>query len=130
MRLANARLCLDCDEVHEDARCPTCASESFAFITRWVTPERATPPRVPPQPPSETADTYRALLDPQARPRGAARRLLRGGAIGLAVLGAAGWWLRRRPDDMGGPETASRDTETQNAAATDPPVDGRPPMSR
>ena len=38
MRLVNARLCLDCEEVHEEQHCPICGSESFAFMTRWVTP--------------------------------------------------------------------------------------------
>ena len=31
MKLVVARLCLDCDEVHDEERCPTCASEVFAF---------------------------------------------------------------------------------------------------
>ena len=38
MRLMNARLCLDCEEVHDEQHCPICSSESFAFLTRWVTP--------------------------------------------------------------------------------------------
>ena len=29
-------MCLDCEEVHEQQRCPVCASEAFAFVTRWV----------------------------------------------------------------------------------------------
>ena len=36
MQLQSARLCLDCDEVHDAQQCPSCASETFAFITRWV----------------------------------------------------------------------------------------------
>ena len=32
MKLGVARLCLDCDEVHDEERCPTCASEVFAFL--------------------------------------------------------------------------------------------------
>ena len=38
MRLMNSRLCLDCEEVHDQQHCPICGSESFAFLTRWVTP--------------------------------------------------------------------------------------------
>ena len=38
MRLMNARLCLDCEEVHDEQHCPICGSESFAFLTRWVSP--------------------------------------------------------------------------------------------
>ena len=35
MRLAVARLCLDCEEVHERDKCPVCGSETFAFLKRW-----------------------------------------------------------------------------------------------
>ena len=36
MQLRNARVCLDCEELHEQQECPICASEAFAFVTRWV----------------------------------------------------------------------------------------------
>ncbi len=36
MQLRNARLCLDCEEVHEGEYCPVCTSKGFAFLTRWV----------------------------------------------------------------------------------------------
>ena len=29
-------MCLDCEELHEQQQCPVCASESFAFLTRWI----------------------------------------------------------------------------------------------
>ena len=29
MQLRTARLCLDCEEVHDEAQCPVCASETF-----------------------------------------------------------------------------------------------------
>jgi len=110
MRLPNARLCLDCDEVHDQARCPVCASESFAFIKRWIkTPEKRTPPQVPTNVPSETLDTYRALLDGGTEPRTAVQRLLRGGAVSLAVFGVAGWMfqrsLRKKDTKPSGPST-------------------------
>ena len=38
--LANARLCMDCDTVFEEARCPSCSSESFFPLSRWVRPAR------------------------------------------------------------------------------------------
>lgn len=101
MRLSNARLCLDCDEVHDEARCPVCASESFAFIKRWVTvsERRGRPGAASSAPQSkeraETVETYRALLSGNGESRMTAAQLLRGGALGLAVLGAAGWLLQR-----------------------------------
>src|SRR5262245_2401918 len=67
MQLRNARLCLDCEEVHESQQCPSCASESFVFITRWVpAPERRQKPRTGEPPPApETVETYRDLLTPR-----------------------------------------------------------------
>ena len=112
MRLSEARLCLDCDEVHADARCPVCASESFAFIKRWVTtpekrPRSASPPAGDEQA-AETLATYRALLAGVGEPRTGVSRLLRGGAVGLALLGAAGWIVQRNLRQTGsskGPES-------------------------
>ena len=98
MKLNNARLCLDCDEVHDEAHCPSCASESFAFIKRWVTtPEARARAAVENESRTERARGRR----PIARCSGAnhdpsmTRRLVRGGVVGLAVLGAAGWLLQR-----------------------------------
>ena len=39
--LQNARLCLDCDTVFEEARCPRCSSESYFPLSRWVRPAMA-----------------------------------------------------------------------------------------
>ncbi len=40
MKLRNARLCINCDEVYEAtglySRCPACASESFRLICEWI----------------------------------------------------------------------------------------------
>jgi RNA polymerase subunit RPABC4/transcription elongation factor Spt4 len=36
--LENARLCLDCDTVFEEAQCPRCSSESFFPLSRWIRP--------------------------------------------------------------------------------------------
>jgi hypothetical protein len=56
MQLREARLCLDCEELHTDPQCPICASESFAFLTRWVpAEERRLAARQPPRPPRESS---------------------------------------------------------------------------
>jgi hypothetical protein len=44
--LENARLCLDCDTVFDEPRCPSCDSESYFPLSRWVRPA-APPPRPP-----------------------------------------------------------------------------------
>jgi hypothetical protein len=95
MQLRNARLCLDCEEIHESQQCPICASETFVFITRWVpVPERRPTTRPPEPPPSpETLETYREMLG--VEDKNGQWRLLRRGAVGLALFGVAGWMWRR-----------------------------------
>ena len=36
MKLKDARLCLDCEEVYEGAQCPKCASGWNVYLRRWV----------------------------------------------------------------------------------------------
>ena len=36
--LQNARLCLDCDTVFDEPRCPSCSSVSYFPLSRWVRP--------------------------------------------------------------------------------------------
>jgi len=114
MQLHVARLCMDCEEVHDMQTCPVCGSESFAFISRWVpAPERRRRPR-PPEP-SPEVETYRELLSPaSARPRSGVTRWLRRGAVGAAAIAAVGWALQRnnsagspRPKPAGSEETES-----------------------
>ena len=40
MQLRTARLCLDCEEVHEAQECPVCLSEAFVYMTRWMPAEK------------------------------------------------------------------------------------------
>jgi hypothetical protein len=92
MQLRNARLCLDCEEVHDAQVCPACTSEAYVPLTRWVeAPERRARSRD--EPSSSRAEIYRALIDAENRPS-RARRLLKGGAMGVAALGVLGWFMR------------------------------------
>ena len=93
MRLAGARLCLDCEEVHEGDRCPVCGSETFAFLKRWVPAASAEGnPRVwrnvPRSGSVEQLKTYEQLLKSD-RLGSRKRSLIARGALGLAILGAA-----------------------------------------
>jgi hypothetical protein len=88
MKLRDARLCLDCDDVHQEATCPVCGSESFAFLSRWVPVPEGT--RAPAPATSEQAEVFRELLTPQPQNR----RLLKRGLLGLTALGLAGWAWR------------------------------------
>jgi hypothetical protein len=92
MQLRNARLCLDCEEVHDAQQCPICASETFVFMTRWVpAPERRERPRRQEPSPPEELQAYRTLLDPAHKPNGRGWKLARQGAMSLALIGVAGW---------------------------------------
>lgn len=92
MQLRIARLCLDCEEIHDGQTCPVCGSESFAYISRWVpAPERRQKPR--PVPATADVETYRELLAPSAG-RSPAMRWATRGAVGLAAVGLAQWIWR------------------------------------
>lgn len=73
--LQNARLCLDCDTVFEEAQCPRCSSESYFPLSRWVRPAVA----------SDTATIRRRAKK--------ASLLLLGGGAAFAL-----WKLLRKSD--------------------------------
>ena len=113
MQLRTARLCLDCEEVHESQQCPLCASETFVFMTRWVpVPDRRQKPRSPEPPPSpETLDTYRELLNPPSDSAG--WRFVKRGAMGLALFGVASLVFRKRDEQKpdGAADPADREPQ-------------------
>jgi hypothetical protein len=98
MQLRNARLCLDCEELHEEQHCPVCASESFAFLAKWIPVDErrvsARPRRPPRVPESETS-----------RPRKGWG--LAGGLAGLALVAATSRWFIGRPPN--GPADPGRE---------------------
>ena len=86
MQLRVARLCLDCEDVHDGQQCPVCASETFAYLTRWVpAPERRNQ--------SRPAGEQRERL-PAAPP--SRKKLVGYGMLGVGVVGLAEWFLRGR----------------------------------
>jgi hypothetical protein len=98
MQLRVARLCLDCEEIHDQLSCPICGSESFAYISRWVPQVESTPRQRPaPTPSRETAETYRELITPSP-PTSASRRWAKRGAVALGAIGLASWaWRQTAP---------------------------------
>ena len=101
MELRTARLCLDCEEVHEHSQCPICGSETFTYMTRWV--PAAESRRRPRQSSSQEADVYRQLITPDETVSNG-RRLLQRGIVGLTALGVVGWLLRNRETPASAPD--------------------------
>jgi hypothetical protein len=102
MQLRTARLCIDCEEVHDELRCPVCASETFTYLVRWIpTDDRrrgSAPTKEPAQPPAAMlgdVEIYRRLTTTEAaQPKG--MQLLKKGVVGLAAVGVVGWlWGRK-----------------------------------
>jgi hypothetical protein len=105
MQLRETRLCLDCEELHVEDRCPACASDAFAFLTRWVpVGERRVRRRPPPRP------------APQSR----LARLTRGGVTGMALVAVGRWlWQSTRPgtpDPKPGATDSKPDAPSSNEA--------------
>lgn len=96
MQLRTARLCHDCEEIHDAQQCPVCASETFTFIIRWVpAPERRKRPRPTTSP---EAEVYRRLTSDEQP--STTVKLLKRAAVGLTALGIAGWlWGHRTKSD-------------------------------
>jgi hypothetical protein len=117
MQLHVARLCLDCNEVHDAQDCPRCGSEAFAYLSRWVpAPERRIQSRTSSSP---EAEVYRELIEPAPSGRG---RLLKRGAVGISVLAVAGWLWRRSDDDKKSrSKPARRNSGDANGELTSPP---------
>jgi hypothetical protein len=89
MQLRDARLCADCDEVHDAQQCPHCASERFSYLTRWVPiPEEQVRPRPTTSP---DAEVYRQLISSGAEPERRGLWRVRHGVMGVAAVGLLGW---------------------------------------
>ena len=96
MHLSVARICLDCQEIHEDDRCPVCTSEAFGFITRWVKLDAT--PRASEEKErvltSTKLEDYRQILNPTPQRAPTAGWLRKGGLVVAAgVLARLGWHL-------------------------------------
>jgi hypothetical protein len=96
MNLRTCRLCLDCEEIHDAQQCPSCASESFVYLTRWI-PVAVRGEGPPPPAARPDRAVYKRLLVADAiRPK--AVRLLKRGAVGLAAISLARWLWRQSSD--------------------------------
>src|ERR1043165_6698110 len=99
MQLHVARLCLDCQEVHAQTRCPVCASESFAALSRWI-PAQERRARVRAADGEDLAETYHRVLNAPAAATEAPKsraKWPRRAAFVVATLGVGSWLWRRSP---------------------------------
>lgn len=84
MQLRTARLCIDCEELHDSLQCPVCASETFEYVTRWVPArERRAQKRPPASPPPPPANHRKG-------------KLVGFGILGLGILGLTQWFVKGR----------------------------------
>jgi hypothetical protein len=101
MHLQEARLCLDCEELHTDDRCPRCASDAFAFVTRWIPANERRIRSRRPTPSSSTSSLSASTSS----------KWLTGAAGGLAAI-AAVRWLWRAPASSPRPRGPSRQDDS------------------
>jgi hypothetical protein len=81
MQLRIARLCIDCEEIHDSLQCPVCASEAFEYVTRWIPAREGRVqkrPVVPPAPPPNKG------------------KLVGYGILGLGIVGLTQWFVKGR----------------------------------
>ena len=106
MRLDDARLCLDCEEIHQEQECPACGSEAFGFLTRWIhstspAQEAPWPPTRPTRSPPGSRDPGRVAGDHRrhgADDSGRGKKIVTRSLLGLAAMGLAGWaWAKTSP---------------------------------
>jgi hypothetical protein len=117
MQLRVARLCLDCEEVHDQFRCPVCASDHFTYMTRWVpVPERRQRPR-PPVAPSPDIDVYRQLIRSEEPRRGG--RLFSRALIGLGAASVLGLFLGGRQARARTPESSDTNGHAADVSGAD-----------
>ena len=107
MRLDDARLCLDCEEIHEEQECPACGSEAFAFLTRWIQSTAPPEPRRPCRPARPRRGPRRRpsiwppggeITDGTPPAPGRGKKIVTRSLLGLAAMGIAGWaWAKTVP---------------------------------
>jgi hypothetical protein len=99
MQLRNARLCLNCEEIHAAAHCPVCASESFAYVSKWIPPEERRQEARPAQ------SGPRPVTPPRPDQSTRGMRWVRRGAAGVAVVAASRMlWQLSRPVEWNSPD--------------------------
>jgi hypothetical protein len=108
MQLRSARLCLDCEEIHAEYRCPVCASEAFTYITRWVpAPERRSRPRVTS---SAEAEIYRRLTERGNSQPSRGWTFVKRAALGVTAAGVLGlFWGSHRARSAATPQPDDSD---------------------
>ncbi len=107
MQLQSARLCLDCDEVHDAQQCPHVrVGDLRVHHPLGAVPDRPDRPQKRPRKPGRRRARKRSVriarcFNPNRS--GGKWRTIRRGAVGLALFGIAGWlWRKNNRPSAGG----------------------------
>ena len=114
MQLRIARLCLDCEEIHAEDRCPRCISEHYAMMTTWLPVEERRRFRRPSPRALARRPGLLGVVD-------AIARWIQGGT----VIDSPAEWATRRSDRLardlqhGATSAASRTIDTHHPTRAD-----------
>jgi len=112
MQLRVARLCLDCEELHTEDRCPRCISEHWALVSTWLPVEERRRFRRPSSQSSESRKRgVGGILE-------SISRWIEGGTV---VDAPGGRWATRRSDQL------ARDLDQRAHSTAAQAIDARQP---
>ena len=98
MKLISARVCLDCEEIHDARECPSCTSESSAFLTRWI-------------PTQNRREQIRIEQQRKLTPRSTQDILVSAGLAGGAAYLIRRWWKAVRQSSEKASESNEPDSK-------------------
>lgn len=89
--LEKARICLECDTIHDLPACPECGSDTYYFLANWVKPQH------PPKPRPDSSELKLELPPPKKKKRHLVRNAL---VLGAGLIAAYQFWFspsRKKP---------------------------------
>ena len=92
--LEKARLCLECDTIHDLPSCPQCGCDTYYYVGHWIRPQPAPQPEPAPEPPPADRGIEPPKFETLHPPRGKRRILRKIVFAGAGLLAAYGLLFR------------------------------------